>query len=131
MEAYQCRIPEQSPGPAADEAEVARLKEEPARLKGAAPQQQGCRPGWWRPVVALAEYRTSIRVGVVGIAALAHLLQDHPTGGTALTFVIVTAVLLLVLEELAAPQPSPAAANKRLQWRLTHHAPRDCASLNR
>jgi hypothetical protein len=60
---------------------------------------------------ALAEYRTSIRVGVVGIAALAYLLQDHPTGGTALTFVIVTAVLLLVLEVLAAPQPSRAAAN--------------------
>ena len=61
---------------------------------------------------ALAEYRTSIRVGVVGIAAVAYLLQDHPTGRTALTFVIVTAVLLLVLEVLAAaPQPSRAAAN--------------------
>jgi len=61
---------------------------------------------------ALAEYRTSIRVGVVGIAAVAYLLQDHPTGRTALTFVIVTAVLLLVLEVLAAaPQPSRAVAN--------------------
>ncbi len=60
---------------------------------------------------ALAEYRTSVRVGIVGIAALAYLLQDHPTGRTALTFVIVIAVLLLVLEVLAAPQPSQAAAN--------------------
>jgi hypothetical protein len=62
--------------------------------------------------VALAQYRTSIRVGIVGIAALAYLLQDHPTGGTALTFVIVTVVLLLVLEVLAAaPQPGHAAAD--------------------
>jgi hypothetical protein len=59
----------------------------------------------------LAEYRTSIRVGIVGVAALAYLLQDHPTGRTALTFVIVTLVLLLVLEVLAAPQPSQAVAN--------------------
>jgi len=60
---------------------------------------------------ALAEYRTSIRVGIVGVAALAYLLQDHPTGRTALTLVIVTLVLLLVLEVLAAPQPRQPVAN--------------------
>lgn len=60
--------------------------------------------------LALAEYRTAIRVGVVGIAAVAYLLQDHPTGGTALIFVIVTVVLLVVLEVLAAP-PSPKPAD--------------------
>jgi hypothetical protein len=47
-------------------------------------------------------------VGVIGVAALAYLLQDHPTGGTALTFVIVTAVLLILLEVLATG-PAEAA----------------------
>jgi hypothetical protein len=58
--------------------------------------------------VALAQYRMPIRVGVIGVAALAYLLQDHPTGGTALTFVIVTAVLLILLEVLATG-PAEAA----------------------
>jgi hypothetical protein len=57
---------------------------------------------------ALAQYRMPIRVGVIGVAALAYLLQDHPTGGTALTFVIVTAVVLILLEVLAA-EPAEAA----------------------
>ncbi|HET6668324.1 MAG TPA: hypothetical protein VFG98_13690 [Intrasporangium sp.] len=71
--------------------------------------RSGLRTG--RLGLVLAEYRTSIRVGVVGVAALAYLLQDHPTGGTALTFVIVTAVVLLLLEVLAAaPAPAPAVA---------------------
>jgi hypothetical protein len=52
--------------------------------------------------VALAEYRMPIRVGVIGVAAVAYLMQDHPTGTTALTFVIVTAVILILLEILAA-----------------------------
>jgi hypothetical protein len=53
--------------------------------------------------VFLRQYRGPIRLAVVGIAAVAYLAQDHPTGGTALTFVLVTAFVLLVLEVLAAP----------------------------
>ena len=49
----------------------------------------------------LGQYRGPIRLAVVGIAAVGYLAQDHPTGGTALAFVLVTAVVLLVLEVLA------------------------------
>ena len=52
--------------------------------------------------VALAQYRGPIRVAVVGIAAVGYLAQDHPTGGTALAFVVGTALVLLVLAVLAA-----------------------------
>ena len=54
----------------------------------------------------LGEYRGPLRLAVVGLAAVGYLAQDHPTGGTALTFVLVTAAVLLVLEVLATP---PAA----------------------
>jgi hypothetical protein len=58
--------------------------------------------------VALATYRTPLRATVVAVAALLYLAQDHPTGGTALAFVLVTALVLLVLEVLAArPEPAP------------------------
>ena len=43
---------------------------------------------------------------MVGLAAVGYLAQDHPTGGTALTFVLVTAVVLLLLEVLAS-EPAP------------------------
>lgn len=59
--------------------------------------------------VALATYRTPVRATVVAVAALLYLAQDHPTGGTALAFVLVTALVLLVLEVLAA-RPEPASA---------------------
>ena len=59
--------------------------------------------------VVLGQYRGSFRVGIVAIAALAYLAQDHPTGRTALVFVIVTGLLVLVLELLATP-PQPATA---------------------
>ena len=52
--------------------------------------------------VTLAQYRGPIRIAVVGIAAAGYLAQDHPTGGTALAFVLGTAVVLLVLAVLAA-----------------------------
>ncbi len=59
----------------------------------------------------LAQYRGPVRVAVVGVAAVGYLAQDHPTGGTALTFVLVTAVVLLVLEILASgPEPEPDAS---------------------
>jgi hypothetical protein len=61
--------------------------------------------------VFLAQYRGPVRVAVVGVAAVGYLAQDHPTGGTALTFVLVTAVVLLVLEILASgTEPEPDAS---------------------
>jgi hypothetical protein len=58
--------------------------------------------------VALAQYRGPIRIAVVGIAAVGYLAQDHPTGGTALAFVLGTAAVLLVLAVLAAePEVQP------------------------
>lgn len=55
----------------------------------------------------LGQYRNTIRIGIVGLGALLYLLQDHPSGATALTFVIVIAVLLVLIEVLATP---PGAA---------------------
>ena len=52
--------------------------------------------------VTLAQYRGPIRIAVVGLAAAGYLAQDHPTGGTALAFLLGTAVVLLVLAVLAA-----------------------------
>ena len=60
--------------------------------------------------VALATYRTPLRAAVVAVAAILYLAQDHPTGGTALAFVLVTALVLLVVEVLASsPEPDQAA----------------------
>ena len=59
----------------------------------------------------LAQFRTPIRAAVVGLAAVGYLAQDHPTGSTALTFVVVTAIVLLLVELLsAAPEPVPEDA---------------------
>ena len=58
--------------------------------------------------VALATYKGPIRIAVVGIAAVGYLAQDHPTGNTALVFVVLTAVVLGLLEVLSA-EPEPAA----------------------
>lgn len=52
--------------------------------------------------VVLGTYRGPIRAAVVALAALGYLARDHPTGGTALAFVLVPAALLLVLEVLAS-----------------------------
>ena len=59
---------------------------------------------------ALATYKGPIRIAVVGIAAVGYLAQDHPTGNTALVFVVLTAVVLGLLEVLAA-EPAPAVAD--------------------
>ncbi len=56
--------------------------------------------------VALARYRTPIRVGIIGCAALIYLLNDHPTGTYALVVVITTVVILVIAEVLAAPPES-------------------------
>jgi hypothetical protein len=53
--------------------------------------------------VVLGQFRGPIRLAVVGVAAALYLAQDHPTGNTALVFVLVTAFVLLVVEVLAAP----------------------------
>jgi hypothetical protein len=58
--------------------------------------------------VALATYKGPIRIAVVGIAAIGYLAQDHPTGNTALVFVVLTAIILGLLEVLSA-EPEPAA----------------------
>jgi hypothetical protein len=60
--------------------------------------------------VVLGQYRASFRVGIVVVAALAYLAQDHPTGTTALVFVVVTALAVLALELLAVPAHPVAAA---------------------
>lgn len=60
--------------------------------------------------VFLRQYRVAVRVAVVAVAALWYLSLDHPTGSTALVFVVVVVVLLLVAELLAAaPAAAPAA----------------------
>lgn len=46
-----------------------------------------------------------VRLVVVGIAVVGYLAQDHPTGQTALTLVVVTAAVLLVLEVLTGSRP--------------------------
>ncbi len=52
--------------------------------------------------LTLGQYRGPIRGAVVGVAAVGYLAQDHPTGSTALGFVLGTALVLLVLAILAA-----------------------------
>lgn len=56
--------------------------------------------------VALAQYRGPLRIAIVGVAAVTYVMQDHPTGGTALVSVLVVGVALLVIELLAAPAPA-------------------------
>lgn len=55
----------------------------------------------------LGQYRGPLRAAVVGVAAVGYLAQDHPTGGTALAFVLVTGLVLLLLEILATDPPVP------------------------
>jgi len=66
--------------------------------------------GWstGRVGLVLGEYRGALRAVVVGVAAVAYLAQDHPTALTALTFIIVTALIALVIE-LLATDPAPSA----------------------
>jgi hypothetical protein len=59
--------------------------------------------------VFLRQYRTAVRVVTLAVAALWYLSLDHPTGNTALWFVVVVVVVLLVTEFLAAPPTAVAA----------------------
>jgi hypothetical protein len=57
--------------------------------------------------LVLARYRSAVRTVVVTAAAIWYLSLDHPTGNTALVFVVATVVCLLVAELLAAgPGPT-------------------------
>ena len=58
--------------------------------------------------VFLRRYRTAIRVVTVAVAALWYLSLDHPTGDTALWFVVGVVIVLLLTELLAAAPPGEA-----------------------
>ena len=63
--------------------------------------------------VAVYRWRSALRGVIVGVAVLVYLLQAHPTGASALTLLVVTAVALFVVEFLAHPPAEgelPAAA---------------------
>ncbi len=79
--------------------------------------------------VALATYRAPIRAAVVAVAAFGYLAQDHPTGGTALSFVLVTAFVLLVLEVLASATRSSSRRAHRGRRRIVE--PRTQAARGR
>jgi hypothetical protein len=57
--------------------------------------------------VFLRQYRAAIRVVVLAGAALWYLSIDHPTGNTALWFVVGVVGVLLITELLAAPPADP------------------------
>ena len=65
--------------------------------------KSGLRTG--RLGLALGQFRGPIRLAVVGIAAVGYVAQDHPTGRSALIVVLLTALVLLVVEVLAASSP--------------------------
>lgn len=48
-------------------------------------------------------WKTVLRAAVIGLAAIVYVLQEHPTGGSALTVIIVAAIGLLIVELLARP----------------------------
>lgn len=50
----------------------------------------------------LGTYRTAVRMFIVGCAAVMYILQSHPSGTTALTFVAAAVVLVGAAEVLAA-----------------------------
>ena len=70
-------------------------------------QQAGLNTG--RFGAFLDTYRTAIRAVVLGLAVLAYVMLDHPTGSSTLVIVAVAAVVLLVVELLARPAAPPTA----------------------
>ena len=68
--------------------------------------------------LALGEYKTPIRFGVLGVALLLYLIRDHPTGEFAIWLLIAAGVVLLVVELLSRPpvvvataaEPAPTSA---------------------
>ncbi len=71
--------------------------------------------------VFLRQYRAAVRTVVLAVAALWYLSIDHPTGNTALWFVVGVVVILLVTELLAAPHLD------RLTGRRARHRRREQA----
>jgi hypothetical protein len=70
------------------------------RLRGSA-EHAGLRTG---PVGAFVyRWRSALRGVIAGAAVLIYLLEDHPTGASALTLLVVAAVALLLVEFLARP----------------------------
>jgi hypothetical protein len=61
--------------------------------------------------VFLRQYRAAVRTVVLAGAALWYLSIDHPTGNTALWFVVGVVVILLITELLAAP-PADSPSNQ-------------------
>ena len=60
----------------------------------------------------LGTYRTFTRVTVVALGTIVYLGLDHPTAAAAVTIILVTVLVLVVLEFLASPTPrsrEPAA----------------------
>ena len=68
-------------------------------------RRRGARAGMntGRLGVFLREYRPAVRTVVLAVAALWYLSIDHPTGNTALWFVVGVVIILLLTELLAAP----------------------------
>ena len=68
-------------------------------------RRRGARAGMntGRLGVFLREYRAAVRTVVLAVAALWYLSIDHPTGNTALWFVVGVVIILLLTELLAAP----------------------------
>ena len=58
----------------------------------------------------LGRYKAPIRVGVLAVAAIGYLSVDHPTGNTALGFVVALVVALFLLELLASEPDADASA---------------------
>ena len=58
----------------------------------------------------LGRYKTPIRVGVLAVAAIGYLSLDHPTGNTALGFVVALVIALFLLELLASEPDADASA---------------------
>jgi hypothetical protein len=60
--------------------------------------------------VALWQYRTAIRIGILGVALLVYIMAAHPTGAFTIVILVVVAAVLLVVELIARP-PATNAAN--------------------
>ena len=74
--------------------------------------------------VFLRQYRAAVRTVVLAVAALWYLSIDHPTGNTALWFVVGVVVILLITELLAAHR-RPTHRATELADRRREHALRD------
>ena len=56
--------------------------------------------------VTLWQYRTPVRVGVLGLALLVYIMAAHPTGAFTIVVLVVAGLILLVVELIARPPAS-------------------------